>query len=243
MAIGEPEDFRSRGFQQVNRFPGQDQVGGSGSPMLRSFNTPQGRSNTSMPVPGLTLPALNFPGITFPGSTFPNQLPPVSVSGLGGGTGATPTNTVKVYGAPGSTTDAPTDATEILFQGSALNDVSVAGGVATVTYDSGVGGSTLVYGYITGGSRITAGVAAWTYNITLYGGSTITARNLFEKGNTSSLAYGYNISGGVDRISGTSYYVYPVPVNTWVRLEQTSNVDGTTRYWFEAPNFINGGCT
>jgi hypothetical protein len=242
MALGEENDFRSKGFQQVNRFPGQDHIGGTGSPMLQSFITPQGRSNNSLPVPGLTVPALNFPGITFPGITFPNQLPPVSVSGMGGGAGTV--SPVKVYGAAGSTTTSPTDATEILFQGTALNDVSVAGGVATVTYNSGgTSGSTLVYGYITGGSRITAGIAAWTYNITLYSGSTITARNLFEKGNTSTRAYGYNISGGVDRIAGTSYYVYPVPVDTWVRLEQTSSVDGTTRYWFEAPNFINGGCT
>jgi hypothetical protein len=243
MPLGEEGDFRTVGFQMKPMFPGQDQVGGTGSPMLRSFTPPQGRSNNSLPVPGLTVPALNFPGITFPGITFPNQLPPVSISGLGGG-GTGTVSPVKVYGAAGSTTTSPTDATEILFQGTALNDVSVAGGVATVTYNSsGGGGSTLVYGYITGGSRITAGVAAWTYNITLYSGSTITARNLFERGNTSSKAYGYNISGGVDRIANTSYYVYPVPVNTWVRLEQTSGVDGSTGYWFEAPNYINGGCT
>lgn len=250
MAIGDPEDFRSRGFQQVNRFPGQDQVGGTGSPMLRSFNTPQGRSNTSTPVPGLTLPALNFPPITFPGSTLPNQLPPVSISGLGGG-GGTGTGTVKVYG---GSTAAPTDATEILFQGTALNDVTVLGGVATVTYDSAGGGgggtTTLKYGVITGVSQPSATVAYWNYTIAEYSagvanGVTYTANNLLEWNNSSSSAYGYAIAtGSGNRLSTTpasNFYLSPVPVGTMVRLENTSAVS-PGGYWFSAPNPITGGC-
>lgn len=248
MALGEPDDFRAKGFQQVNRFPGQDHIGGTGSPMLQSFTTPQGRSNTSLPVPGFTVPALNFPGITFPGITFPNQQPPVSVSGTaGGGAG---TGTVKVYG---GSTAAPTDATEILFDGTALVDVSVIGGIATVTYDSGGGGggtTTLKYGVITGVSQPSATVAYWNYTIDEYSagspnGTTYTANNLLEWGNTSSFAYGYAIASGsgnrLSTVPASSFYISPVPVGTMVRLENTSAVSGGG-YWFSAPNPITGGC-
>jgi hypothetical protein len=197
----------------------------------------------------LTVPALNFPGITFPGITFPNQLPPISISGTGGG--GTATGTVKVYG--GSTV-APTDATEILFNGTALNDVAVVGGVATVTYDSSGGGgggtTTLKYGVITGVSQPSATVAYWDYTIAEYSagvanGTTYTAHNLLEWGNTSTFAYGYAIaSGSGNRLSTTpasSFYLSAVPVGTMVRLENTSAV-GSGGYWFSAPNPITGGC-
>jgi hypothetical protein len=249
MPLGEEGDFRTVGFQMKPMFPGQDQVGGTGSVLLKSFTPPQGRSNNSLPVPGLTVPALNFPGITFPGITFPNQLPPISISGTGGG--GTATGTVKVYG--GSTV-APTDATEILFNGTALNDVAVVGGVATVTYDSSGGGgggtTTLKYGVITGVSQPSATVAYWDYTIAEYSagvanGTTYTAHNLLEWGNTSTFAYGYAIaSGSGNRLSTTpasSFYLSAVPVGTMVRLENTSAV-GSGGYWFSAPNPITGGC-
>jgi hypothetical protein len=242
MALGEQEDFRSKGFQQVNRFPGQDHIGGTGSPMLQQWTQPSGSTNMSLPVPPLAVPGLTLPNITFPGITLPNQLPPV-VLGAGGSTG---TSSINVYGGTGTPT--PTPVSTIEFIGSGLVNVVVTGTDATVEYQDtggGGGGSTLVYGYINTASptRITAGIAAWTYDVMTSGGSAIVARNLLEKGNTSTVAYGYSISpSGSDKISGTSYYVYPVPLNTWVRMEQTSAVDGTMRYWFSAPNFINGSC-
>lgn len=244
MPIGEEGDFRTIGFMMKNLFPGQDRVGGPGSAMLQQWTQPSGGTNMSSPVPPLADTALTFPNITFPGITFPNQLPPIIISGVPG-EGAAATGTVKVYGPAGSTTTAPTDATQILFQGTALVDVAVTSGNAVVTYDSsgGGGGSTLVYGYVSGTpTRITGGIAAWSYSVVTATAGTVTARNLLEKGNTSSVAYGYTIAGGVDRISGTSYYIFPVPSNTWVRMELTTGVDGTNRYWFSAPNFINGGC-
>lgn len=250
MALGEQDDFRSKGFQQVPRFPGQDHIGGTGTPMLQQWTQPSGSTNMSLPVPPLTIPALNFPGITFPGITLPNQLPPVSTSGVGGG-GSTATGTVKVYGPAGSTTTSPTDATQILFEGTALVDVAVTGSNAVVTFDATGGtGSTLKYGKITSTSQPSATVAIWEYNITEYAAgvptaTTYTARNLLEWNNSSTFAYGYAIvSGSGNRLStvpASSFYLSPVPVGTMVQLENTSAVS-PGGYWFSAPNPITGGC-
>ena len=247
MALGEQNDFRSKGFQQVNRFPGQDHIGGTGSPMLQQWTQPSGSTNMSLPVSPLTVPGLNFPGITFPGITLPNQLPPVSVSGIGGG--GTATGAVKVYGPAGSSTPAPTDATEILFQGTALNDVTVVSGVATVTYDSSGGsGSTLKYGKITAVAQPSGSVAYWNYTVQLYtagtGGSSVSANNLLELNNNSTTAYGYAITSG-NRLTTTpasSFYLGPVPTGTMVQMENTADPTGSSQYWFSAPNPITGGC-
>ena len=242
MALGEEGDFRSAMWQQVPRFPGQDRIGGPGTPMLQQWTQPYGSTNMNLPVPPLSVPALGFPGITFPGITFPNQLPPVTLGGSGG------TPAVTAIGVYGGTVTTPAPVSTIEFVGSGLVNVTIAGTQATVEYqDTGGGGggtTTLVYGYINTGTpaRITSGIAAWSYDVITSSG-TVTARNLLEKGNTNTVAYGYSISpSGSDKISGTSYYIYPVPANTWVRMEQTSAVDGTLRYWFSAPNFINGSC-
>ena len=242
MALGEKNDFRSIGFQQEERFPGQDQVGGTGTPMLRSWSQPSGSSNASSPVPPLTWPSLGFDGFTFPGITLPGQMPPIIIGGLGGTTtGAT---SISVYG--GSTTT-PTAVSTINFVGSGLVDVTITGpSEAQVEYqDTGGGGggaTTLIYGKITGSTRITGGAASWSYTVLTSGGS-VTARNLLEKENTNSTAYGYSIlPTGSDRINNTSYYFYPVPTNTWVRMELTTAVDGVSRYWFSAPNYLAGGC-
>ena len=250
MALGEQEDFRSKGFQQVNRFPGQDHVGGPGSAMLHQWTPPSGSTNMSLPVPPLAVPGLTLPNITFPGITLPNQLPPIIISGIGG-TGGAATGTVKVYGPSGSTTDAPTDATQILFQGTALVDVAVTSGNAVVTYDSsGGGGSTLVYGQITNATRTAGTRAFWTYTVQPYvagaaSGGTVTAYNLLENDNSTTAAYGYSIvsSGNYDRITSTNYYIKSVPVGAWVRMEQTSAIPSySNTYWFEAPNRIDGAC-
>jgi len=248
MPLGEEGDFRTVGFQMKPMFPGQDQVGGTGSVLLKSFTPPQGRSNNSLPVSGLSVPALNFPGITFPGITFPNQLPPVSISGLGGG-GTGTVSPVKVYGPIGSSTPSPTDATQILFQGTALNDVTVTSGVATVTYDSGgSSGSTLKYGVITAVAQPSGSVAKWNYTVQLYtagsGVSSVSANNLLEFNNNSTTAYGYAITSG-NRLTTTpasSFYLGPVPTGTMVQMENTSDPTGSSQYWFSAPNPITGGC-
>lgn len=249
MALGEQEDFRSKGFQQVNRFPGQDHIGGTGSPMLQQWTQPSGSTNMSLPVTPFTVPGLTLPNITFPGINLPNQLPPITFGG--NGTGTTATNTVNVYGSTGTTTT-PTPASQILFQGSALIDVTVTGGNAVVTYDSGGGGggSTLVYGQITNATRTAGTRAFWTYTVQPYvagaaSGGTVTAYNLLENDNSTTAAYGYNIvsSGNYDRITSTNYYIKSVPVGAWVRMELTSAIPSyANTYWFEAPNRIDGAC-
>lgn len=241
MALGEQEDFRSKGFQQVNRFPGQDHIGGTGSPMLQQWTQPSGSTNLGSPVPPLLVPSLGNSSYTFPGFTLPAQMPPIVIPSLGSTTGTT---SIGVYGGAGTPTSTPVST--IHFIGSGLVNVTVAGTEATVEYQdtggSGGGTTTLIYGKITSTSRISAGKAAWAYTVLTSSGS-VTARNLLEKENTTTSAYGYTINpSGTDRIVSTSYYIYPVPINTWVRMELTTAVDGVSRYWFSAPNYLNGGC-
>ena len=245
MAIGEPDDFRSKGWQQFMRFPGQDHVGGPGSAMLHRWTQPSGSTNMSPPVPPLTVPGLTFPNITFPGITLPNQLPPVIIGGAGTGTAAA--NTVIV-----SDTVNPSQAvTTINFIGSGLVGVTFASGAATVEYeDTGGSGSTLVYGKITNATRTAGTRAFWTYTVQPYvsgsaSGGTVTAYNLLENDNSTTAAYGYSIvsSGNYDRITSTNYYIKSVPVGAWVRMEQTSAIPSySNTYWFEAPNRIDGAC-
>jgi hypothetical protein len=248
MPLGEEGDFRTIGFMMKNLFPGQDHMGGPGSAMLHQWTQPSGGTNMSRPVPPLTDAALTFPNITFPGITFPNQLPPITISGFGGG-GGTATSTVKVFGPAGSTTTSPTDATQILFEGTALVDVAVAGSNAVVTFDaSGSVGSTLKYGRITSVSQPSASFAIWEYSITEYAAgsptaTTYTARNLLEWNNSTTFAYGYAITAGnrLTTVPASSFYISPVPVGTMVQLENTSAVS-PGGYWFSAPNPITGGC-
>jgi hypothetical protein len=109
----------------------------------------------------------------------------------------------------------------------------------------GGGASTIAYGKITNASNV-SGVARWNYSAQLYtagvGGTGVSAYNLWEKENTGTTAYGYSVTGGT-QIIGTSYNIYSVPINTWVSMEFTNAVSGSSAYWFGAPNPIFGGCT
>lgn len=119
------------------------------------------------------------------------------------------------------------------------------GDTGTSGSGSGSGSSTIVYGKITNASQVT-GVARWNYSVQPYlvgvGITGVTAYNLWEKENTGNTAYGYAVTGGT-QIIGTSYNIYSVPINTWVSMEFTNAITGSSAYWFGAPNPIYGGCT
>lgn len=243
MALGDDSDFRMVGFQHVLRFPPQDRIGGTGSPMRFQPTAPFGNTNLQFDTPPLVdLPSTT---ITFPGQNFPGDLNVILNMGQGGGTGGgTPTLiTVEDLNTPQTYPDIDT----IEFVGAGVT-VSAGGSANVVNVDipGGAGGSTIVYGKITGGTK-TAGKAIWTYTVQLYSGgsasgSPVTAYNLFEKENTTTTAYGYSVTGADgDQITGTSYFVRRVP-STWVSLEQTSDVTGSSQYWFAAPNRIDGAC-
>jgi hypothetical protein len=245
MALGEQEDFRSKGFQQVNRFPGQDHIGGTGSPMLQQWTQPSGSTNMSLPVPPLTVPSLTLPNITFPGITLPNQLPPVIISGVPG-SGATSSGiSVEDLVTPGGPY---TSITLLQFDGTGVSVSNPTPGTAVVNISAGGGGggSTIEYGQITNASKGT--YANWTYTVQRYvsgvaTGSAVTAFNMVEIDNDSTTAYGYSITGATyDKINGTSYYIRSVPVGTWVRMEYTDAIPGGFQYWFNAANRVDGGC-
>lgn len=244
MALGEENDFRTKSFQQVMRFPPQDRLGGTGSPFPLSLTKPSGGSNMSSPVSPLSLPGLTLPNITFPAINLPNQIPPVCIQPISsGGTSTSAGITVEDLATPNPPV---TNITNLQFDGN-VYVTSTVPGTATVNITSGGGGgSTIEYGQITAVSKGT--YATWTYTVQKYiGGSAIglpvTAKNLVELNNGATLAYGYSITGaGYDKISGTSYYIKSVPTGTWVRMEYTDALPGGYQYWFNAANRIDGGC-
>jgi len=247
MGIGDKGDFRTVGFQQVPRFDGEDHIGGGSSPILYEANHPLGGSNFSPPTsPGTTI-ALGNNNFTFPGVTLPNMPPPVIY--LGGGGTAPSTPSVLVEG--GASTPVAVLVEKIVFTGTGLVDVTTSGTTATVNYqDTGGsgGGSVLVYGRISSSVK-NATRAIWTYTVALLypGSGNVTAYNLLEENNGSTVAYGYTLDTSVsarDQIFGTNYKIYGVPNGTLVRMELTNSMTsgGAFEYWFSAPNFIDGGC-
>jgi hypothetical protein len=96
-------------------------------------------------------------------------------------------------------------------------------------------------------TKLTSTVAKWSYSVNKWSGgsatgTTVTAYNTLEKGNTSSLAYGYSVNA-VDgqTIGTTNYKVESVPVGTFVMFESSSDLG--SGYWFSAPNRVAGTCT
>lgn len=240
MSIGEANDFRTRGFGHVERYPPQDHFGGTGSAMTFKATTPFGSTNMQSAVSPLSLPALGNLNFSLPGITLPSVIPPIVIPAGGGGTAA-PT-TITVVDVPGGGTSYPGIDT-LAFDGSVSVSNTPGSTTATVFVTGGGGGGTtsLIYGKITNAVKGTN--AIWTYTVQSYGGVNYTAYNLLEKENTATLAYGYSVTGaGGDRISGTSYYIYPVPNNAWVAMEYTTGVTGSPSYWFSAPNRIAGSC-
>jgi hypothetical protein len=247
MGIGDDKDFRMVGFQQHELFPGQDHLGGVGSPMLEEITGgPFGGTNFQNPSPPGTNIVLGDNNFTFPGSIIPTVQPPVI--NIVGGTGGTPTPQLLVDGGGLSP---PAPVTQITFAGTALVSVTESGGIATVNYQDtggGPGGSTLEYGQVTAATRSAGAVTIWTYTVLRYvlgiSTSAVTARNLLEVNNTTTASYGYSVvaSGNYDRITGTNYFIKSVPVGTWVQMEQTSALPGGSAYWFTAPNRIDGAC-
>jgi hypothetical protein len=246
MGIGDDGDFRMVGFQQVPLFPGQDHIGGGTSPILYEANHPLGGSNVSPPTSQSTTIALGNNNFTFPGTTLPNIPPPVIYVNAGGGA-TTPQLLVD-----GSPLTAPESVSQITFVGSGLVGVSVASGIATVEYQDtggGGGGSTLVYGQITAATRTVGAITVWTYTVMRHVAgvptTAVTAFNLLELANSTTVSYGYSViaSGNFDQITGTSFFIKSVPVNTWVQMENTSAIPGfPTTFWFSAPNRVDGAC-
>lgn len=252
MPLGEEGDFRSETFVQVNRFPPQYFLGGEGSPFLPGFTAPSGQSQLSFGPTGVP----NFGGstINFPGSWFDMQGPQVNFpSGTGGTTGST--NTINVDTTDDGTGNPAsyTSISLIKFTGSNLTAVTnpIAGEVL-VDY-SGVtsGGSTLEFGRITSATPTTAspgGGAAWSYTVQLYtsgtGGSSVTARNILEMNNSTTMFYGYAVdpTSPYRTIQGSAFTLEQVPNNTFVMLISTTDLTGSSQYFFSAPNIITGTC-
>lgn len=243
MAIGDPGDFRTEGFKQVQRFPGLGSRGGSGSAFLPQFTPPAGSTSSGSIVPPLTLPQLGPSTFNFPAGSFniPSiQLPTINPFIPSAGTTTTTTLTV------GDGTTSYTGINTITVSGTLSLSSTGATSVDIFGSGGGGGGTSLKYAKITGSSKIVSTEARWSYTVVIYtagipAASSVTAYNLLEKENTSSSAYGYAVTGG-DQVTGTSYYVRAVPTNTWIRMEQTSDITGTPTYWFSAPNFMDGTC-
>lgn len=266
MPLGDDNDFRTDRWQVVRRFPGLMERGGDGSAMIPSFNRPSGYSDLVMPpigippIPGttITLPGISviggpegggvvFPPISFPPITFPT----IPTGGPGGaGTTITVDTDNDGTGNPASYTNVST----INFVGSNLTSVTEpTPGTVDVDYSAGGGGggSTLQYFKIKTATKV-AGAAEWTYtgNEMLAGveqttgaGSNVTMYNLLEMANDATTAYGYGVGGAnYDTITGTNFKVKSVPVGTIVQVHYTDDPDGTSRYWFSAPNRIDGTC-
>jgi len=249
MALGEDGDPRMVGFGHERRFNPQFVYGGEGSALISTELAPFGGSNAQPGFPPLTFPSFGNPTFTLPGITLPPSLPPVVIQPTGTGGTATTTITVEDLVAPATFSGIDT----IQFTGSGLVGVSAGAtpNIVVVDYQDtgggGGGGSTLVYGKIVSSTKGTN--AVWTYQVNIWSaggatGTTVTAYNLLEKNNTGTVAYGYGVSGaGATQITGTSFYVYPVPNGTDVRMEYTDVYAYPTKeYWFSAPNLIDGAC-
>jgi len=246
MPIGDPNDFRTPTFMHVERFPGFSERGGVGSGFLPSFNPPAGAS--SLEFPNLNLP--NIEGSSF-NYSFPQMTinppaimtPPIGEGAAGGGGG--PSQITVVDG------NAPTvfsGIDTIVFDGAGLASVSNTGtGQVTVTINGGGGGgSTIEYGYITGYTK-DPNDPIWQYTVQKVAngtnsGSPVVAYNLLEISNTAAIAYGISVNGAGHKITGTNFTFGPVPVDTYVRMEQTNDPLGANDYWFSAPNVISGSC-
>ena len=103
------------------------------------------------------------------------------------------------------------------------------------------------FGSISGNEQ-TSGIAKWDYTVynTTFDGSewitsspSITAYNLLEIQNTSTSAYGISVTGdqGLTLSGFTGFAVMPVPNGTIVELSYRGG-----KYFFSAPNIINGSC-
>jgi len=253
MPLGEEGDFRSETFVQVNRFPGQYFIGGAGSPFLPTFTAPSGQSQLSFLPTGV--PNYGGTSINFPGMWMDMQGPQVNFpSGTGGGTTGG-TNTINVdttddgTGNPASYTGIDL----IEFTGSNLTSVTnPSAGKVIVDYSGATGGGTTVeFGKITSVSPTTAspgGGAAWSYNVQLYtsgsGGSTVNARNILEMNNSTTTCYGYAVdpTSPYTTLQGTAFVVNSVPNGTFVMLISTTDLTGSSQYFFSAPNIITGAC-
>jgi hypothetical protein len=255
MALGDDGDFRMVGFRQVMRFPPQDVLGGTGSILGRDFTTPFG-GNIQQPGSWSTNNYYNnnnFNQYTN-NNIFNNNITnnynnynDCSLCGGGGGGG-----TISVVDSLTSTTYS--NISTLNFSGSAFASVVESPtGTAIITNNDtggGGGGSTLEYGEIISSTKLVATEAIWSYDIEIWQngaptGTTVTAYNTLERGNTSTLAYGYTVSSADGQsIPGTVYKVQPVPTGAFVVMEDTDAFSlAGTDYWFSAPNRIDGTCT
>ena len=128
----------------------------------------------------------------------------------------------------------------------AVNDITVDGFGRVTAYTRQLHG---IY-KITGSTFVSPG--HWEYNVLEQtsvgstwpffgsGSTTLVAYNLLETANTSSVAYGLPATGTAAPIVLTNqgdYKMYPVPNNLMVEVWKWG-----TKYFFSAPNVIDGAC-
>ena len=261
MALGDDGDFRMVGFRQVMRFPPQDVLGGTGSVLSRDFTTPFG-GNIQQPGSWSTSNFYtnnNFNQYT--NNSFTNNATNNTINNYyncdncgGSGPGGSGGGTISVVDSLTSTTYS--NISTLNFSGSAFAsaiETPPSSGTVIVTNNDtggGGGGSTLEYGEIVGSAKIVATEARWAYQVEIWNngnptGTTVTAYNTLERGNISTLAYGYTVNAADGQsIPGTVYKVQPIPTGAFVVMEDTDAFSlAGTDYWFSAPNRIDGTCT
>lgn len=105
-----------------------------------------------------------------------------------------------------------------------------------------------ILGMISGNSK-DSGVARWNYTTFPVGydgtsfvvnGPSLTSRNFLEVGNGTTTAYGMSVTGsqGITLTNHTSMSFKAVPNGTIIQL---TNLSG--KYFFSAPNFVDGECS
>lgn len=242
--------------------------GGSNVSPPSSTSTTLMLGDNNFTFPGTTLPNIP-PPVIYLGGGGTGTSTPLTVTGPNGSPSLSPVETIEFDGtafaslvltgttatvsyngggaAPGTITVSKIDVPATSFSGistvqftgaPSISVTSPSAGVALVTLKS-----TILYGQISG--AVQQATAIWHYTVTLAsGGGSVTAFNLLEKENNTTSAYGYAVqsTGGFTLLTGTNFFIKQVPLNTWVRLEQTTEVTGTLSYWFSAPNMIDGGC-
>jgi len=242
--IGDLDDFRSKAFRQVPRFPG---IMTRGNPFARqsaympSFSYPSWGPSQPFPMFAGTG---GFPLAFFPQFGGPGLHP--WPGGAGGGSSESTTGTITVVDVNDTVTISDVDTIE--FEGD-LDVTDLGGGTVNVNVTAAGSGTTIAWGRVTAITK-NASEAIWEYTVQPYvngsaNGGTISVWSCLEEANTNTVAYGMTVDSGAggDQISSTEYYVREIPVGTMIPYVSTDDIDGVTSYWTWAPFIVKGSCT